>query len=70
MTQQIGGEVLTRKVGLYVQMIVLSSKDSGEMTHRGTTAFGLSRKENAAELRNQVMLINRQLAQTQTGGAH
>ena len=70
MTQQIGGRVWTRKVGLYVQMIAPSSQDSGEVPQRGTTAFGLSSKENAAEPVNQVMLINLRLAQMQTGGVH
>ena len=69
-TPQTGGAAWTRKGGLCVPMIENTLRDSSEVLQEETMAFGSLKKEDAAQQLNQVMPINRQPVQMQTGGKH
>ena len=60
MTQQTGGEVWTRKDGLFAPKPIPTSRDFGEMIHREVMAFGFWKKESAVQQVNPVTPINLQ----------
>ena len=70
MTPQTGGAAWTRKGGLCVPMIENTLRDSSEVLQEEIMAFGSLKKEDAVQQLTQLIPINLQPAQMQTGGEH